>query len=584
MTRWLRSVVAGLVLGLVADSPAGAGELAHKLAAAAGPDTIAVIHAENFDATLKKADRFGEVYSAQVSAMFPLLAPMIIGQIDLTRPITALVANPKKYMASDNAPPAALVCTAREAQALFRGFGTAGTAEEGVTAYTAPSGKEMYGAVAGQEVLIASSRELAAAVLKAAPSPGGLPKVRGDIQARVPVADLLKLYAEEIQASKEKMFQAIQEEAPQQQQELTPEAMTAMLGMYFEWLDGVGRQIGEVGLGLEMDGGELVVHQRVEPVAGSRFEAMLKAQVPPAPVLLGGLPEDAPIRVGVSLRFSQELLDAYLAMFDVLKALSASLKEQATPVPMPNLDEMRPKVEAILKAMGPRIAGAVLASEPGKPALRLAYLFDHQNPEQFGQLTEEFSKLWMGGISELYKRIGMPMEMRFGPLSDPEAPAGTYEMYFSMPNLPQDQAEAFKRLYGDTALRVLFAPAGKQLVAVFGPDGVAMLKEWITRFSEPPAAEAAGLPQMPGARVAAAVFDLPAYMRMIFNLMPPEQAAGATEAMGAFLNTPQSLVMSASVEGSVLHGQVRYPLETTLKSIKSATDQNRGSESTHPEP
>src|SRR5678810_659848 len=100
MRGTLRWALLTTTLGVVLASSAGAADLAAKLATAAGSDTIAVVHIANLDAMLKKADRIGQVFNAQVSAMFPLIAPGVIGRIDLTQPITAVFVTPKKYTPS----------------------------------------------------------------------------------------------------------------------------------------------------------------------------------------------------------------------------------------------------------------------------------------------------------------------------------------------------------------------------------------------------------------------------------------------------------------------------------------------------
>ena len=57
----LRWTLLTTILGLGTAQSAVAGDLAAKLASAAGTDTIAVVHVPNLDATLKKADRIGQL-------------------------------------------------------------------------------------------------------------------------------------------------------------------------------------------------------------------------------------------------------------------------------------------------------------------------------------------------------------------------------------------------------------------------------------------------------------------------------------------------------------------------------------------
>jgi hypothetical protein len=569
MYRWLRKSLFGLVLCAFVSKGAAAGELASRLTAAAGADTLAVIRAENLDATLKKADRFGQIFSAQISAMFPLVAPMIVGQIDLTRPITVVVASPKKYAAGVPVS-AAMVCTARDANALIAALGAAGTAADGITPLKSTSGTEEFAAADGQDVIVSSSRDLVAAALKASPVPEARPGVHGDLTAHVPVAHVLALYADEIAQAKQKALDSLQN-APNQSG-MSPEGLKALMTLYLEWAQSLGSQVEDLGIGLEMDGGELVLHHRLQPVAGSKLEAFFRAQTPPAENLLANLPTDAAIRMGASLRFTPELIDAYVSALDSLMSLAHNASPQATPIPLPDFNEVRPKIQSFLQMLGPRIAVAVLSPDPAKPGMRMIEYVDSSKPQEFGAKTEEMFNLWSPGLSALYARLGMVAEMHVGRVDQPDMPAGTYEMSFKFPGLNEQQKEAFMKLYGTPGIQIFMAPVEHGVVVAFGQDSSALLSQAAQAFKAPAGPAAAELPKLPGALVAAMVFDLPQYMKMVFGFMPPEQREKAQGELNEFFQTPQTMVMAASVEGTVVHAQCRYPLEATLKAVKAVSD------------
>ena len=580
MSRWLRRLPLVFLAGALAASAASAGELADKLVAAAGPDVLAVVRVDNLDATLKKADRFGEVYSAQISAMFPLIAPGIIGQIDLTQPIALVLVNPKKYPA---ATPVAggVVCTARAAAGLIAGLGTAGTAADGITPITTAGGKQSYAASLGQEVLVSDSRELVVAAMAATAAAEPPPSVKGDIRVHVPAAGVLKLYGQDLVAARQAMLAAMS--MAQTNNGMSAEGLKAVIGMEFDWMEALGRQTQDVGFGVELDGGDLVIHQRLQPIAGSALEAFLKSQLPPAASLLGGLPEDGVMRFGFSLRPSPQLLDAYMSMLDAFRTMQPA-EAGATPVPLPDAAELRPKLEAFLKNMGPRIAGAVLAPAAGKTGLRFVETVEYADPDGFGPLMDQMMKTWGPGLKDLYRKMGIESDIRVGPATDPGLPAGSVRDGV----LVHESARGAERGV-HAALRRSRVPdrvcAGDEERRGGVRSGQHRPGEGVGRPSERAArsrsAGSAGSARRAGRGVHSGSAG---YMNMIFALMPPEQGDKARESMAGFLKVKLQMVMAASIEGSVVHAQTRYPLLATLQAVKASADEAKRGGAPHPAP
>src|SRR5687767_11226974 len=129
-----RLVVLVLVLNLLLSAePAAGRDLASRLAIAAARDEVIVTaRVPRLSRLLEKADRFGAPFSAQFTALFPLVAPNVFrssapAQLDLVWPITFLLVAPK-----DSPVRFAYTAGARNAQAFLQGLGKPGSTQEGV--------------------------------------------------------------------------------------------------------------------------------------------------------------------------------------------------------------------------------------------------------------------------------------------------------------------------------------------------------------------------------------------------------------------------------------------------------------------
>jgi hypothetical protein len=564
MSRSTRQALALAALLLCAAArPAAADDLAARLAAGAGDDALLVGLVPELGALLKKADRLGEPFSAQVSAMFPLFAPNLFrssqaAQLDLAQPLSFVLVRPQKHSTAF-----AYAGTARDPAAFLGGLGQAGASEGGITEYSGAAGT-LYGAPSGQQqVLVSDSRELLARVLAARPAPELLPEVAGDVRIRVPVARLLRLYAADIARTRARMLSSLAQ-APSQQG-LDPKAMAAMYSAYLDMLQQLGAQLESTGVGIGLEGGDLLVRNTLHPLAGSKLEGYLRAQGPPEGDLLAGLPKDGVLLMGAYLKTTPELMDAYMAMLDILTAGDARL-----PAPL------RQRIAELLHGFGPRYGAVLLAGDASQATMRMVQYFDHTQPEQFGPTAAEILQPLAAAIEKLYADLGMGLSFEIGPAEDAGLPAGTYRTSMTFKDLPAEQKPIFEAMYGGTSVASYFVPVPGRIVFTMGPDAAELAAEWTQRLSAaalPPSGRE--LPAEPGgtAPVFVMLIDLAGYARTILAAMPAEARSVLERPVQAFQQTAQEMSVLGFVRGPVAELVTRYPLEKTLQAVKAA--QNR---------
>jgi hypothetical protein len=228
-----------------------------------------------------------------------------------------------------------------------------------------------------------------------------------------------------------------------------------------------------------------------------------------------------------------------------------------------------------LDSLGPGYAGSVLAPDAKFPGFRMVQIFDDRNAGELNALIDEVAPKLIPAVQEHFKKLGLPVHLSVGAPRAAGLPEGARELRMEFRELADEQQKAlFGPLHSGTGVQFHTLPVGKRLLVTFGSGSEELLKSWAATLSGTTQPGGAAVPPMslPGIRIAIATMDLGA----LFSLTPvPEEDAGSTK---RFFETLQTLSMSASVEGPVLHGEMRYPLETTLTAVKAEIDAKNASD------
>jgi hypothetical protein len=569
------------VLGIVlCGAPAWPHELAGRLAVAVANEQIVAAHAANVIDLLKKADRYGQPFSAQFSALFPLFGPRVFRSsqmraLDLAWPVHF-------YLVASKDSPVRFAYTAGaiDPAAFLGGLGTPGLTRDGVTSYLAPGGITFYGAALGPEVLVSDRRDLALAALQApasAPEPGP----EGDLELDIAVARLLALDAEKIESSKSEFFQRL--ESLHSQPGISPKEMRTFYELDFLLAETLGRQIGRLGLSVELDGPDGVLRARVEPLPGSALGRFVAAQTGLSDVSLVHVPNDAVLALGLSFVSTPDLVDGLVAMLDPAGELGPRQQPEAPsagpddlppgtePTPPPRVGaELRRRYQEFYGGLGPELSILLLPPLEGKAGLRTVTVAGYREPEQFVPRLQGLVAEVLPFLVSFYRELGWTFDMWLTRSLPTQMPEGTWQIEMRFAGLSDTQRAIFEALYGGPEMRAFVRPVGGRVLAVTGPDSTELMRDWSGRLSAAPVRAPAGGQPPGGLRLALGFVDVPAYLKLGVGLLSRPGAGGAGQALEAALGERQQLFVEARTDGKSVRLELRYPLEAALRAYKAA--------------
>ena len=510
--RPLRLVV-GFALAAVLSVRADARELAARLATAVATEQIVAAHAPNVVDLLKKADRYGQPFSAQFSAMFPLFGPRVfrsaqMRSLDMAWPVDFYLVAPR-----DSPVRFAYTAGATDPQAFLAGLGKAGPVQDGVASYLAPGGATFFGASLGSEVLVSDRRELALAALHATPAVDRLVRPEGDLELDLSPAPLLSIYAVRIDLAEADFFQRL--ESLHNEPGISPKEMRTFYAVDFLLAEALCRQVGRFALSFELDGPDGVLRARVEALPGTSLSRFLAAQTGLPDVSIVHVPRDAVAAMGLSFVATPELVGALVALLDPNVELGAPPAEappadtedvlpgpEATPT-VPVGAELRRHYQAFYGALGPSASVVVLPALAGQAGVRSVTVFDYREPDQFVPRLQGLVLEVLPFLVSFYRDLGWTFDMWLSASLPAEMPEGTWQLETRFAGMSDEQRHILEAMYGGPKMRVYLRPVGRRVVAVTGPDAGALMREWSGRLEGAAASGAGVAPSGPGAGVAA---------------------------------------------------------------------------------